>query len=221
MLVSCPAGATLFFPTLVSHVNPLLLERARRMRCAYIESFARILPGIWPAMSESALTPTTNSPIAMMRERRSSTGMSSSNDAKDDEYRSFWCERQSTFEGGGGEGTPSERAPYVHRLVQPDPTGEDFVVVHSLCLDHLEEVCPISGEWTPLSWQESNAFLEALLRPASQKLLAVDWRPGDLCLWDNMRTLHSVTPRDAYELVPKARRVMTRTSMRPAENVLH
>ena len=219
VIVSCPAGATLFFPTLVSQVNPSLLERARRMRCAYIESFARILPDKWPVMSASALTPTTNSPIAEMRERASS-GTASSADEQEDAYRSFWCERQSTFEGGGG-GTQSERAPYVHRLVQHDPMGEDFVVVHSLCLDHLEETCPISGEWRPLSWRESQAFLEALLRPASQKLLAVDWRPGDLCLWDNLRTLHSVTPRDAYELVPKARRVMTRTSMRPAENVLH
>ena len=223
-LVSCPAGATLFFPTLVSHMNPLLLERARRMRCVYIESFARILPNEWPVMSDSALTPTTNSPVVEMRERASTSSCSSSVAGDDEEaYRSFWCERQATFEGGGegGGGGGSERTPYVHRLVQSDPMGEDFVVAHTLCLDHLEEMCRTTGEWHALTWQESQAFLEVLLRPASQRLLMVDWKQGDLCLWDNLRTLHSVTPRDAYELVPKARRVMTRTSMRPVRNVLH
>ena len=89
---------------------------------------------------------------------------------------------------------------------------------HGLCLDHLEEL----GHG-PLSWTESVAFVEALLGPAARPphLLAVGWRPGDVAVWDNRTTQHSVTPTHCNGADPgyaalAETRLMTRTAMQPS-----
>jgi len=94
--------------------------------------------------------------------------------------------------------------------------------VHCVCLDHLEEA------GVALSWADSQAFLETLLAPAARPphLLAVDWRAGDLVLFDNLATMHSVTPTHdcgdspGYASVEGERRLMTRTAMQPGIRML-
>ena len=139
-------------------------------------------------------------------------------------YTSFWCNegarRQATFEGG--DLANADATVYTHLLVQPgeDPSGSDeHVVCHSVCLDHLEERGE-DGGWRALSWRASMEFLESLLRPPSSSAMCmVNYGDGDLLLFDNLRTMHSVSPRQAYEL-PRVRRVMTRTSLQPKTPVL-
>ncbi len=145
--------------------------------------------------------------------------------------------------GGGGEAA----AAFRHLLVQRDAAGREFVVVHAVCLDCLEE--RIGGDeggdgegsgaggegggsgedggsgegggWRPLSWAASQAFLEALLTPAARPphLQVISWSAGDVVLWDNLRTQHSVTPTDAYAVAGR-RRLMTRTAVPPGSRVL-
>ena len=180
----------------------------------YIEGFGRVVPHKWPTMSASYLTPIENSPV-VARENAAT-------------YKSFWCDegaadyasKQAVFEGGQAAAADGV---YVHRLVQPgdDPAdgGSDYVVVHTLCLDHLEERGE-DGGWRALSWRASMDFLETLLRPPSAAVCMVDYTAaGDLVLFDNLRTMHSVSPRQAYER-PRARRVMTRTSLQPKTPLL-
>ena len=79
---------------------------------------------------------------------------------------------------------------------------------------------------TRLSWKESIDFVEQLLAPAARPphVLAVGWRPGDVCIWDNRTTQHSVTPSHlstkgdkGYAALPNQRRLMTRTAMQPED----
>lgn len=140
--------------------------------------------------------------------------------------------------GAGGSGGGGGGGAYRHRLVQTDSLGREFVVVHAVCLDHLEENVEAlqpgfeggggggggdddEGAWMPLSWAESQLIIEELLAPAAapRHRLRVDWRAGDVVLWDNLATQHSVTPTDAYSR-PGLRRLMTRTAMQPGPAVL-
>ena len=212
--VPCPAGATLFIPTLIKHVNASLLQRARRMRCVYVESFGRVLPPEYPIMSKSWITPVRQSPIVAERgeEKTKDAGYMSNTDTS-------YAEKQRLFEAGGGSTTDES---YAHLLVQADEFGDDFIVCHTVCLDHLEEDISSSrtGEcWQTLSWEDSQSFLERLLAPATSRMVAIDWRAGDLVLWDNLRTLHSVTPTRTYADSAE-QRVMTRTSMQPERSLL-
>ena len=66
-------------------------------------------------------------------------------------------------------------------------------------------------------------FIETLLRPAAKPphVAKVDWRPGDVIVFDNLMTQHSVTPTDAYTTVKGVRRLMTRTAYQPELDVLN
>ena len=56
--------------------------------------------------------------------------------------------------------------------------------------------------------------------------MALEWQPGDLVLFDNLGTMHSVTPTHGsdgmpgYASVPGERRLMTRTAMQPSTGML-
>ena len=123
----------------------------------------------------------------------------------------------------GGASRHGRRPVYRHLLVQSDgDAAREYVVVHAVCLDRLEERVGDASEWTALEWADSQAFLEQLLAPAARPphLLHVDWAPGDVVLFDNLQTQHSVTPTDAYATTKGARRLMTRTAMQPAVDML-
>ena len=81
---------------------------------------------------------------------------------------------------------------------------------------------PGSGEWRPIDWEASQALLERLLAPAAKPphLQVIEWRPGDVVIWANLQTQHSVTPTNAYS-IPGQRRLMTRTAMQPTVDVLN
>ena len=145
-----------------------------------------------------------------------------------------------------GESAQNDRADgahddayYRHRLVQRDARGREYVVVHAVCLDFLEELVSAGdgtdgngtnndgtaderAEWQPLSYEASQAFLETLLSEAAAPphLALVDWKPGDVVVFDNVQTQHSVTPTDAYATVDGMRRLMTRTALQPMVDVL-
>ena len=111
-----------------------------------------------------------------------------------------------------------ESREFRHLLVQTDEGDNEYVLCHGLCLDHLEE----RGHG-PLSRAESVAFVEELLGPAARPphLLAVGWRPGDVAVWDNRTTQHSVTPTHRNGTDPgyatlAETRLMTRTAMQPS-----
>ena len=98
--------------------------------------------------------------------------------------------------------------------------------VHAVCLDSLEELDETAeGKelWQALSWEESMDFIETLLRPAAKPphVAKVDWRPGDVIVFDNLMTQHSVTPTDTYTTVKGVRRLMTRTAYQPELDVLN
>ena len=71
-----------------------------------------------------------------------------------------------------------------------------------------------------LGWSEGMDLIEALLAPAATPphLLALDWQPGDLILFDNRVLQHSVTPTHAcgdsrcYASLGE-RRLLTRTAL--------
>jgi len=144
---------------------------------------------------------------------------------------------------------------FRHALVQRDTNAREFCVVHCVCLDHLEEQEVVDETVTadetatvdetvtvdetrsggrrverrvPLSWADSQAFLEALLAPAARPphLVVLAWQPGDVVLFDNLSTMHSVTPTHAYggakgyAAVEGERRLMTRTAMQPGVQML-
>ena len=227
--VSCPAGATLFFPTLLSLADPDLAKRALRMRCVYKESFGRVVTDKYPSMNTSFLTPVSQSPIVEMRSDMKSsvdTGYRSNTDSYADRQKQFEGGAQATnghrskpytyiFEGGA----QATNEIYKHLLVQKDESGRDFIVVHTVCLDHIEERLE-SGEWVSLSWSKSQEFIELLLRPLSEppNLTIIDWRPGDLLIFDNLMLQHSVSPANAYHGL--SRRVMTRTAMNCSSTLL-
>ena len=125
-------------------------------------------------------------------------------------------------QGAAGQGMREFR----HALIQTDgATGEEYAMVHALCLEYLEEEGEGGGEEgaRALGWAESMELIEALLAPACRPphILAMDWRPGDVVLFDNRSVQHSVTPthQNGDELCYAAlgeERLLTRTAMQPS-----
>lgn len=199
-------GETCFYTThaALTENSEDVVERARRMRCVYHQGFGRVEPGVYPIMSKSWLVPTSQSPKAnclnedITRFHRSVTEMSD-DDANDGK-------------------AAADLQPFMHNLVQSDDAGRDFITVHAVCLDHLEEQQE-DGEWKPLEWKEGQNFIEQLLLPAAHpsRVLKLKWRRGDWAIWDNIRTQHSVTPQDVHIGM---RRMMTRTAMQPKQRIL-
>lgn len=211
-------GGTRFFSTrlVMELAPPDVAARARRMRCRYTRGFGRVSAGEYPVMSCSHLTPTAPPPSERDGAAASPPYQSIT------EFESL----EALAFGHGG----ADAAEYYHRLVQRDSRGREYVVVHSVCLDRLEELLGEGGEggeergeaseWQPWSWSESQAFVEALLAPAAASPTELAWTPGDVALWDNLQTQHSVTPSEVYTSDPKQRRLMTRTAMQPLQDVL-
>merc|ERR1712087_993608 len=113
-------------------------KRARRLRCCYREGFGRVRLGEYPLMAPSFLTP-----------QRPPMGPTSEGKYK---YRSITEAAASTKytsleELAFGE-TNSPNECFYHRLVQRDSLGREYVVVHTVCLDHMEELC--GREWAPI-----------------------------------------------------------------------
>lgn len=206
----CPPGATLFYSTrkALQLSSPEMVARARRLRCCYSEGFGRVQIGEYPRLSDSFLTPLNPPPEARsieQRVRRQSIP----------EFESF----ETLAFGSKGDG-PRSDAFYRHRLVQKNAIGHEYAVVHTVCLDHLEEIDE-DGVWRSISWTASQDFLEALLAPAATPphLQLVDWRPGDWIIFDNFATQHTVTATNAYTS-SGCRRLMTRTDFQPTTDVL-
>ena len=198
-------GETCFYATEAALTlgDPAVVARARRMRCVYEQGFGRVVVGEYPILSASWLVPTTQSPVA---------------DQVGYDITKFHRSITELGDGAEDEGALRAKEPFRHALVQPGEGGRDFVTVHAVCLDHLEERQE-DGVWEALPWEESVAFVEALLLPAAQpsRVEKLDWRRGDWTIWDNIRTQHSVTPQDVHIGM---RRMMTRTAMQPKERVL-
>lgn len=232
-----PAGATLFYSTrtAIALAPPELMARAKRMVCVYSAGFGRVEEGQYPAMAPSGLVSTTPAPDTMS-EHKTIT-----------EPAKFKSLENYAFDGGGagsvgdGDGDPGQQPSerlyngvgalrqFRHALIQRDETGAEYALVHGLCLDHLVEhtgkdLADQGGTpGTPLSWNESVRFIESLLAPAARPphLLALGWEPGDVAIWDNRTTQHSVTPThsncgDPGYAALGERRLMTRTAMQPS-----
>ena len=247
----CPAGATLFFSTRLplKLASPALGTRARRMVACYKEGFGRVVEGKYPSMAPSWVTPLYPPPppeefptgaVAGAPTHRSITEFTSfeelafgSGERRDERSRTATASGVGAQHGAqhGGDGF------FRHALVQHDTCAREFCVVHCVCLDHLEELLTDDETMSdgrrvehrvPLSWADSQAFLEALLAPAARPphLLVLAWQPGDVVLFDNLSTMHSVTPTHAYggvkgyAAVECERRLMTRTAMQPGVQML-
>lgn len=229
----CPPGSTLFFstrlPLQLHGVSGPVSARARRIRCCYTSGFGRVEVGAYPMMTKSLLTPLRPPSAADGAEvPRKPAAQRQPAHRSITEFESF--EGLAFGEEGSDDATRGDDT-YRHPLVQRDARGREYVVVHAVCLDHLEEradgeLADATGDgegcWRPLPWADSQALLEELLAPAARPphLLLVDWRAGDVVLFDNLQTQHSVTPTAAYS-VKGARRLMTRTAMQPAVDVLN
>eukprot|EP00746_Dinoflagellata_sp_MGD_P150604 gnl/MRDRNA2_/MRDRNA2_82437_c0_seq2.p1 gnl/MRDRNA2_/MRDRNA2_82437_c0~~gnl/MRDRNA2_/MRDRNA2_82437_c0_seq2.p1 ORF type:complete len:268 (+),score=36.04 gnl/MRDRNA2_/MRDRNA2_82437_c0_seq2:50-805(+) len=209
------SGATLFYSTrlAVSLATSATMQRARLMTCVYRDGFGQVKPGVYPLMKSNYLVPM----------HPSESGQGEHRSVTDAEFVPL---ENMAFDGAS---PPKESAEalyrinkagqrvFSHDLIQRDSVG-DFVFVHAICLDHLEE----QGRGA-LSWEESMAFIEQLLAPAARPphLLAFEWKPGDVVVWDNRCTQHSSTPThrngaDAGYIILGERRRMTRTFMQPS-----
>ena len=98
--------------------------------------------------------------------------------------------------------------------------------MHAVCLDCLEELGETadgSEQWKALSWEESMTFVQSLLEPAAKppNVAKIEWRRGDVVVFDNLMTQHSVTPTDAYTDDSGVRRLMTRTAYQTMVDVLN
>lgn len=201
------AGATLFFSTKLAlqSAPPEMARRARAMKVVYRSGFGQVEEGCYPRMSRSFLTSTTRSDACSSA--RSCPGSDEPDQGHGDaEGGGFKSLEHFAFNGGPTPTSNPETAHlygadgmgayFQHSLVQhasaPAAGGtEEFVMCHGLCMDHLVE----EGKG-PLSWEDSIAFVESLLGPVAtgRSVLALNWRDGDVALWDNRQTLHSVTP---------------------------
>ena len=130
-----PPGATLFLSTrrAMDLAPAAVAARARRLRCVYREGFGRVREGEYPVMSESMLTPLRPPAEGAGSGHRSVT-----------EFESF---EALSF---GDPGSTDADAAFCHRLVQLDSLGREFAVVHSVCVDRLEEVRPSRAARSPL-----------------------------------------------------------------------
>lgn len=196
------------------------MERARRMTCVYSAGFGRVEDGEYPIMSTSGLVSTAAAPHpaeslvgdSSMHADATSTFKSLENFAFDGTNAADLSDGSSLYRETEG------KREFLHSLVQEDEHGRPYVLCHGLCLDHLEE----AGRGA-LSWQDSVAFVEALLGRGAKPphLLPLEWRRGDLVIWDNRTTQHSVTPSHGHGGVvgyaaKGLTRLMTRTAMQPS-----
>ena len=222
-------GSTLFFDTrsVMRTVDARVAARARKMICVYTKGFDLVVDGRYPVMSKSMLVPQFPSPRhhestgddgAPACAQTTATSSTPSSHEQQDEFQML---DQGVWEDPHNEDR-KDKVPFTYRLIQADETGNDeYVVVHSVCLDHLEEEDHDRGVRRALSWQQSMDFLEMLLGPAAtQNVIEVDWKPGDMVVFDNLRLMHSVTPTNAYDDTQGQRRLMTRTAMQPTTKIL-
>ena len=186
----------------------------------YTKGFDLVVDGLYPVMSKSMLVPQFRSPHH--HESAGDCGVSVCAQTElttmtaTEQQEEFQILDQGVWEDPNNEN--GRDVPFTHRLVQTDDDAE-YVVVHSVCLDHLEEE---AGDGVhSLSWTQSMEFIETLLGPAAaQNVVEVDWKPGDMVVFDNMRLMHSVTPTGAYDNTRGQRRLMTRTAMQPITKTL-
>ena len=172
--LECPPGSTLFYSTRVAMelATPEVAARARMMRCVYKEGFGRVREGEYPRMSKTMLTPLSKPSVGNGGETSSYRSIT--------EFESF---ETLAFGAEGGDDGASEV--YFQPLVQRDEREREFVVVHAVCLDHLEEWDGIE-QWQPLSWEESQAFDTSGARGRPPHLRLIEWLPGDVLFFDNL-----------------------------------
>jgi hypothetical protein len=212
----------------------MVVERARNMTCVYRAGFGRVVDEEYPIMSPSGIVSESPAPIpaAFTGVQRPVAPPPHRSSSQSDEMvppaavHAFKSLENFAFDGAApaiagaaamlyqvsDDGHPE----FAHSLVQEDEAGRPFILCHGLCLDHLEE------KGVVLTWRESAAFVDALLGPTAKPpyLLALEWAPGDLAIWDNRTTQHSVTPSHGCGettgyAVLGGRRLMTRTAMQP------
>ena len=115
----------------------------------------------------------------------------------------------STFKsktGWKGSGAQS-----VHPLVWRHPdTGEKAVMVHTLIMEALRN----RDDGTVYSWEESEAIVAEMLAGATQPehVYCHNWTAGDLVVWDNFTSFHTITPYDDYKEAEEPR-LMHRISL--------
>lgn len=216
-------GATIFFSTkLAFRLAPRdLADRARGLTCVYRRGFGKLKKGVFPQMSKNMLVPLAeapekkkageeggwqkllNKPVA----KEAGTGAELFSVAGHPD-RVFSVPVGEKGDGGGAaelySTTPQGDREFRHALVQQDSeTGEEYIIVHSLCVDHLEE-----ESVGPLPWAESMRIIEGLLAPASRPphVLSLNWKAGDYAIWDNRCTFHNVTPTHENLMMGEAQR---------------
>ena len=194
------------------------------MRCVYVHGFGRVEKGKYPLMSTSWLVPTTQSPQAVNVDGAAAAQGDDDAESSNTKSRSITefvsIEKGVNIAAYDPANEPKGSKLFKHMLVQPgDSPGLNFVLVHCVCLDHLEEQQDDGETWKDLPWKESQDFLEKLLTPAAQpsRILKLEWQRGDMCIFDNLRVQHSVTPTDIHIGM---RRLVTRTAMQPQTQVL-
>eukprot|EP00931_Biecheleriopsis_adriatica_P074309 TRINITY_DN48397_c0_g1_i1.p1 TRINITY_DN48397_c0_g1~~TRINITY_DN48397_c0_g1_i1.p1 ORF type:complete len:423 (+),score=40.13 TRINITY_DN48397_c0_g1_i1:158-1426(+) len=208
-------GATLFYSTRVALqvATVAVVKRARAMTCCYREGFGQVQRDVYPIMSSTGLVPSNCSKAC------GNTGHQSITDSDFMSLENFAFDGASPPKANSlslyGVDLEGIRV-FRHALVQHDSMGE-YILVHAVCLDHLEE----EGRGA-LTWEESVSFIENLLAPAARPLhmIAYQWRPGDVVVFDNRCLQHSVTPThrhgdDIGYVALGQRRLMTRTAMQP------
>jgi len=88
---------------------------------------------------------------------------------------------------------------WTQPLVLTNPrNGKKSIWCETVMLARLEPMPGCSG--SPLSWEESQALIARVWGRATtqDKILAMDWQPGQAIFWDNRALLHSRTPTDYY-----------------------
>lgn len=217
------AGATIFFSTkLAFRLAPKELQnRARKLVCVYRRGFGKMRKEIFPQMSPNMLVPLQEAPEVAEAKKKMQAGKPEEGGwqkllnkpvAKEGKTGSELFsvaghpDRVFSIEGSGAAElyTVSEEGDreFRHALVQLDETtGEEYIIVHTACVDHLEE----EGKGA-LSFAESMQIIEALLDPASRPphVLSVDWKAGEYAIWDNRCTMHNVTPTHENLMMGKA-----------------
>ena len=208
----CPAASTLFYLTGRALAQPGAEEtigRARRMRCVYRDGFGRVRQGQYPRMSASYLT--ALEPPRGPKEDREHTSITEFAT----KTKTHWLAADTFSDCAKKDIDQMERDIFRHSLVQRDDDGRESIVITWTCLDCLEELDE-RGEWQALEYEDARLFIERLLSPAAKPphILVVDWKPGDLVLWNNLSIQHSVTPTDVYAFAPN-RRLIVRTAFEP------
>lgn len=98
-------------------------------------------------------------------------------------------ERTTDIPGAGGLNQ------HIHPLVWIHPrTGQPAVMAHTLILEGLRHKS--TREAALWSWEKSQATIAEMIAPACRPphIYCHCWRPGDLVVWDNFCSLHTITP---------------------------